>query len=339
MVHALLLLQALISSSDSATIAAVRAQAEREPVEAIGDRPGLVRVRDVRLLDVNGDGHPEAFVSIEPKFWQTPTILIYSFDAKRPHRLVEALVPGTLVPLSDRFEDPHAYRVAIDLSPAGGGRGNPQAMVETAISEQLSVVDYDDFLHTDLRKGVPQLRRSHGATDTARVAGHLSGIRVRARGVSRDGHARRRSGREVRRRADGEQHHRLPDHAHSGERIARQEGRRLAAPRRYRESRHGLDRHRGRANAGRHPGAARSSLMRRALGIAVIIAALMALTFWRARWPGFLNPGVAECRVAYARARTAVESASVDAAHPASGPQKQAPSVSCGTLRVTGALR
>ena len=79
--------------------------------------------------------------------------------------------------------------------------------------------------------------------------------------------------------------------------------------------------------------------MRRALGIAVIIAALMALTFWRARWPGVLNPGVAECRVAYARARTAVESASVDAAHPASGPQKQAPSVSCGTLRVTGALR
>jgi len=39
MVHALLLLQALISSSDSATIAAVRAQAEREPVEAIGDWP------------------------------------------------------------------------------------------------------------------------------------------------------------------------------------------------------------------------------------------------------------------------------------------------------------
>ena len=79
--------------------------------------------------------------------------------------------------------------------------------------------------------------------------------------------------------------------------------------------------------------------MWRAAGIALLIALAMAFAFWRGRSPGFLNAGVDECRVAYARAKSAAESASADAAHPASGPQKQAPSVSCGTLRVTGALR
>ena len=79
--------------------------------------------------------------------------------------------------------------------------------------------------------------------------------------------------------------------------------------------------------------------MWRAAGIALLIALAMAFAFWQGRSPGFLNAGVDECRVAYARAKSAAESASVDAAHPSSGPQKTAQSVSCGTLRTTGALR
>jgi len=153
LIHSLLLFQAMLAPTDSAAIAAVRAQAEREPVEAIGGRPGHVSIREIRLLDVNGDGYPEAFVSIEPKFRQTPTILVYSFDAKGPHRLLEALVPGNLVPISGRFEDPHSYRVAIDMHMQRSGTGSTAKMVEAAISSQLSLVEYKDFMHSDMRQG------------------------------------------------------------------------------------------------------------------------------------------------------------------------------------------
>ena len=79
---------------------------------------------------------------------------MYSFDSKGPHRVLEALVPGALVPLSGRFEDTHAYRFGVDMSLLGGRPGKvPSEMVETAISSQLSLVEYDGFFHTDMRKG------------------------------------------------------------------------------------------------------------------------------------------------------------------------------------------
>ena len=47
---------------DTTIVAAVRAAAAREPVEAFKEEQGLVPVWDVRLLDIDGDGSPEADV-------------------------------------------------------------------------------------------------------------------------------------------------------------------------------------------------------------------------------------------------------------------------------------
>jgi len=56
-----LLIQAPAPRADSIIIAAVRAAAAREPVEAMGGLHPTVPVRDIRLLDIDGDGKPEAF--------------------------------------------------------------------------------------------------------------------------------------------------------------------------------------------------------------------------------------------------------------------------------------
>src|SRR5258708_18804636 len=85
--------------ADSSISGAVRAAVEHEPVEAMGDLRPHVPVKDIRLLDIDGDGRPEAFVWIEPGARQTPTILVYTYDAVHgAHRLVEGFVPGRLHP-------------------------------------------------------------------------------------------------------------------------------------------------------------------------------------------------------------------------------------------------
>ena len=100
---------AIAARQDTTIVAAVRAVATREPVEAFKSGPGLVRVRDIQLLDVDDDGSPEAFVWIDPSFLQTPTILVYTYHRQHgARRLLEGLVPGQLRPVSGRFTDDHA---------------------------------------------------------------------------------------------------------------------------------------------------------------------------------------------------------------------------------------
>jgi hypothetical protein len=73
--------------------------------------------------------------------------------------------------------------------------------------------------------------------------------------------------------------------------------------------------------------------------LGALLVAILAYFYRSAREPGFLSPGVPECRVAYQRARTAIDSAMVDVRHPSSGPQKDPNAPTCGTLRITGQLR
>ena len=83
--------------------------------------------------------------------------------------------------------------------------------------------------------------------------------------------------------------------------------------------------------------ALRATLLFGLLG--VLLVAILAYVYRSAREPGFLSPGVPECRVAYQHAGTASDSAMVDVRHPSSGPQKDPNAPTCGTLRITGQLR
>jgi len=146
----LLLVQAPRVAPDSTIIAAVRVAAEHEPVEAFGNLPGFVRVRDIVLLDVDGDGVPEAFVWIEPKVRQTPTIVAYAFDQQHgARRLLEGLVPGSPQPVSGRLVDNHTMGFGIDMTVAKQSDFN--ILVASGVLHHMSVVGYRTFAHADGR--------------------------------------------------------------------------------------------------------------------------------------------------------------------------------------------
>jgi hypothetical protein len=146
----LLLVQAPRVAPDSTIVAAVRVAAEHEPVEAFGNLPGVVRVRDIVLLDVDGDGVPEAFVWIEPRVRQTPTILAYAFDSQRgARRLLEGLVPGSPQPVSGRLVDDHTMGFGIDMTVAK--QSDFDILVASGVQHHMSVVGYRTFAHADGR--------------------------------------------------------------------------------------------------------------------------------------------------------------------------------------------
>jgi len=133
----------------------VRAAVEHEPVEAMGDLRPHVPVRDIRLLDIDGDGRPEAFVWIEPGARQTPTILVYTYDAVHgAHRLVEGLVPGRLQPVTGHLVDDHTLGVGVDMTVGDDGRPvDYDRLITIAAGTGMSIVRYATFMHADSRKG------------------------------------------------------------------------------------------------------------------------------------------------------------------------------------------
>ncbi len=150
-----ILAQAPAPRADSTIIAAVRAAVEHEPVEAMGDLRPHVPVRDIRLLDIDGDGRPEAFVWIEPGARQTPTILVYTYDAVHgAHRLVEGLVPGRLQPVTGHLVDDHTLGVGVDMTVGDDGRPvDYDRLITIAAGTGMSIVRYATFMHADSRKG------------------------------------------------------------------------------------------------------------------------------------------------------------------------------------------
>lgn len=150
MLHPLVLVALLAPLPQDSVIVAVRAAAEREPIEAFGDTRGSAKIREVRLLDVDGDGAPEAFVWIDPSVRQTPTILVYTFDARRgPQRLLEGLVPGELRPVSGRFVDDHTLGFGVDLTVDRFD----ERLIDAAVKNGMSLVRYRTFFHADGRNG------------------------------------------------------------------------------------------------------------------------------------------------------------------------------------------
>jgi hypothetical protein len=152
----MLLLQSAALPRDSAIAAAARSIAALEPVEAVAQTRGTVLVRDVRVLDIDGDGRPEAFVWIEPQLRQTPFILVYTRDsAGGMRRLLEGLAPGRLQRVSGRLVDDHTLGFGVDLS-VGDDPAKPfdfDKLLSAAYDNGMSLVQYRTFVHADHREG------------------------------------------------------------------------------------------------------------------------------------------------------------------------------------------
>jgi len=155
MTEVLLLLALAQAPRDSVIASAARLAAGREPVEAVPQRRGTVMVRDVRLLDVDGDGRPEAFVWIEPQMRQTPFILVYTPDSSGGvRRLLEGLAPGRLQPVSGRLIDDHTLGDGVDMTLGSPGQpADMEKLLGIANRTGTTLVQYRTFFHADQREG------------------------------------------------------------------------------------------------------------------------------------------------------------------------------------------
>jgi hypothetical protein len=146
---------AQVSTAEQDFAEAVRTTAAQATIEAVANRPGHVTVRDVRLLDMDHDGQPEALVWIEPHLRQTPYILVYSRDSSgAPRLLLEGLAPGRLQPISGRLIDDHTLGLGVDLTV--GAPGQPvdvDRLLSAAKGTGMTLIRYRSFFHTDKRRG------------------------------------------------------------------------------------------------------------------------------------------------------------------------------------------
>ena len=141
-------------SPDSVIIATVFGAAMQASIETFEKDTGQFTVRGVALLDIDGDGRPEAFVWLTPTFQQTPTVLVYRLTRSgEPHLLREQLVPGRLEPSSGRLRDPHTLRLAIDMTTQERVSEEKVRSIFLPSGEGLSFVAYGTFVHSDDRNG------------------------------------------------------------------------------------------------------------------------------------------------------------------------------------------
>lgn len=75
------------------------------------------------------------------------------------------------------------------------------------------------------------------------------------------------------------------------------------------------------------------------VAVALLVIILTSAAYVSARWPTFMNPGAAECRASYKKAKTALDSAIVDDQGPSSPSRKAPHSETCGYWRKTGSLK
>lgn len=158
--HACLAVLLQLQATDSAFVAAVRHAVANEPIEVFGRDTGHVSISGVTLLDIDGDGKPEAFVWIVPGFRQTPTVIVYQATAQGVARLTEGLAPGRLQmidPLATTPRDSHWLGYGLDVTADSGQTFYDSAKVAKTISITLKrgmwIVVYRTFFHTDFRRG------------------------------------------------------------------------------------------------------------------------------------------------------------------------------------------
>jgi len=143
-----------VGTPDTALVREFSTLLEAAPIERLENFSGSTRVTDVLLSDLDGDGVPEAVVSVRPALRQTPTLLIFRRSGSgRWERIIEGLAPGRLAPLSGAFEDSHVHRVGADLTAGDGSPESVQRVLTAGPASKMSLVAYRGWFHGDVRVG------------------------------------------------------------------------------------------------------------------------------------------------------------------------------------------
>lgn len=123
--------------------------------ELFKDKPYRIKVSDIKIGDLDGDGIDEVVVAVNPHYQQSPTILIFQVNKKlKVTRVIEGLAPGPLIPVSGDQIDSHTLGLGVDFSVSGkNGKPINREFIDITMKQFKGVVAYKSFIHADHRSG------------------------------------------------------------------------------------------------------------------------------------------------------------------------------------------
>jgi hypothetical protein len=127
---------------------------EQDYPEIFGSDPYRMRIENVLVTDLDGDGDPEVVAHTWPHYRQSATITIFRLTRDLAvTRVAEALAPGPLQPLSGDYLDSHVLGEAFDFSVDADPAQHEKLLQLTLASGFGGAVEYASFWHADNRKG------------------------------------------------------------------------------------------------------------------------------------------------------------------------------------------
>ncbi|WP_147328028.1 MULTISPECIES: hypothetical protein [unclassified Duganella] len=126
--------------------------------EVFSETKYRVKVENLIVADLDGDGIPEVIVHMKPHFRQSPTIIIFKVSKDlQVQRVMEGLAPGPLQPRSDKYLDSHSLGEGVDfqVSTKSGDSADTGLVQGLVKSQKGGLVLYKQFSHLDGRRGLP----------------------------------------------------------------------------------------------------------------------------------------------------------------------------------------
>lgn len=127
-----------------------------EPPELFNEHPYQPRPIAWQIIDIDNDGKTEVFLQTFPHYRQSPTISIFQIDSNETvNRIIEGFAPGHLIELSaeDDYLDTHSTGTAIDMQLDSNEPEKFKKLAQSSLKFGMSVVLYNNFIHTDKRDG------------------------------------------------------------------------------------------------------------------------------------------------------------------------------------------
>jgi len=126
--------------------------------EVFGKQRYRVKIENLIVADLDGDGVPEVIAHMKPHFRQSPTIVIFKVTKDmQVQRMMEGLAPGPLQLLSGKYLDSHELGEGADFTATmKPGDSAENSLVKSFTKLQMGgLVLYKQFAHMDGRQGPP----------------------------------------------------------------------------------------------------------------------------------------------------------------------------------------
>lgn len=126
--------------------------------EVFANEQYRIKIANLIVADLDGDGVPEVIAHMKPHFRQSPTIIIFKVGKDlQVQRVMEGLAPGPLQAVSGKYLDSHTLGEGVDFqAKMKSGYSTDNGLLQSFVKSQKGgLVLYKHFAHLDGRQGLP----------------------------------------------------------------------------------------------------------------------------------------------------------------------------------------